>query len=330
MADPTIKIKRGTGKPPNWNGISGATAGELYVDFNNTSFYIGNTFGQAITFGHLVDGGTLGTNSDIRIPTQKAAKTYIDAKFSSIAGLTSTDIIFVRGISSSENSFGGDEELSNTVGIGTVGNVSELPGRWEVFNFNIEQSTNKNIFKTRGSNSIFKMGLDVGSPTVEGTPGGSISQTSASTIKAFVSYQISFDNYTNTSVGGASASSVITTRRCAVRIRTYTDSVNYNDVYMIPSTGISSPSHTLILNGSGIIDMPRWNSDGILQAGVGFIDLVWSTNGISSLNNTFTSGNNYYYAGRSTTNSSWAPNHVTVGNLAPGYTTRLIVAKLPI
>lgn len=328
MADPRVKIKRGSGKPPNWNGVSGTTAGELYVDLTNTSFYIGNTFGQAITFGHFVDGGTLGTNSDLRVPTQKAVKTYIDAKFSSVAGLTSSDIIFVRNITAGENLFGEDEENSNTVGIGTSGTLAELNTRWQSYNFNFEQTAFTNVLKSRGNNSIFKMNTDTGA--IFDLAGSAITQTSASSIKAFVSYQLSFDNFTNNSSGNPVATGESSARRCAIKVTTYTDSVNYTEQYLLPSYGYLTGTNVLILNGSGIIEMPRWNTSGALQAGVGFIELVWGVHGLASMNPTSTLGNNYRYAGRSTTNSTWAPNNVTVGDLEPGYAARLIVAKLPL
>ena len=326
MADPRVKIKRGSGKPPNWNGVSGTTAGELYVDLTNTSFYIGNTFGQAITFGHFVDGGTLGTNSDLRVPTQKAVKTYIDAKFSSVAGLTSSDIIFVRNITQAENLFSGEEENSNVVSIGTSGTLAELNTRWESYNFNFEQTIFTNVLKSRNNNSIFKMNTETGSVNA----GIAITQTSASSIKAFVSYQLSFDNFTNNNVGNFVATGESSARRCAIKVRTYTDSDNYTEQYLLPSYGYLTGTNVLILNGSGIIEMPRWNSSGTIQAGVGYIELVWGVNGLASMNPTSTIGNNYRYAGRSTTNSTWAPNNVTVGGLEPGYAARLIVAKLPL
>jgi hypothetical protein len=90
MAKPILKIKTGiSGKPGNYtqtltNGIvtatSGLTAGELGANLAAESygFYIGNTFGQAITFGCevTIDPAFI-TPSDAKIPTQKALKTYI-------------------------------------------------------------------------------------------------------------------------------------------------------------------------------------------------------------------------------------------------------------
>ena len=94
MAKPILKIKTGiSGKPGNYtqtltNGIvtatSGLTAGELGANLaaGSYGFYIGNTFGQAITFGcEVTIDSTLGgiSPSDAKIPTQKALKTYIAA-----------------------------------------------------------------------------------------------------------------------------------------------------------------------------------------------------------------------------------------------------------
>lgn len=331
MADPKIKIKRGTGKPSNWDGVSGATAGELYVDFTNTSFYIGNTFGQAITFGHFIDGGTLGTNSDIRVPTQKAVKSYVDGKIGSIPGATSADILFVRLVDDVFNSY---DEGQNGQGIGISGNVTEFNERWNIFLFDIADSESQNqnpanTFRSRNvTNSIFKYG---GSTPGGWIDGSKITQNSGSTKKVFVSYQISFDNYTN---GGGGSFTRTTdpnpTRRAAIQVSTWNGS-SYDLAYLLPSYGTlnSSNDNVLILNGSGIIDMPNYSSTNTI--GEGWIELVWGASGVSSLNPT--SGplnNNYRYAGRSTTDSRWSPNHATVGDIEPGYTTRLIVSTLPL
>ena len=92
MAKPILKIKTGiSGKPGNYtqtltNGIvtatSGLTAGELGANLaaGSYGFYIGNTFGQAITFGcEVTTDSAFTTPSDAKIPTQKALKTYVDA-----------------------------------------------------------------------------------------------------------------------------------------------------------------------------------------------------------------------------------------------------------
>ena len=86
MANPILRIKQGNVKPGNYSVSTGLglTAGELGANLTAGSygFYIGNTFGQAITFGcEVTTESALGgaTPSDAKIPTQKALKTYIDA-----------------------------------------------------------------------------------------------------------------------------------------------------------------------------------------------------------------------------------------------------------
>ena len=86
MANPILRIKQGNLKPVNYSVISGSglTAGELGANLTgsgSSGFYIGNTFGQAITFGcEVTTDSALGgaTPSDAKIPTQKALKTYVD------------------------------------------------------------------------------------------------------------------------------------------------------------------------------------------------------------------------------------------------------------
>jgi hypothetical protein len=331
MADPKIKIKRGTGNPSNWNGVSGATAGELYVDFTNTSFYIGNTFGQAITFGHFVDGGTLGTNSNIRVPTQKAVKSYVDGKFGSIPGATSADILFVRISQDDIDNYG--DESANGKGIGTSGNETEFNERWSIFDFDLgglittTQSPTNTLRSRNVSNSIFKYGGSFPGGFVDGTK---IAQNSGSTKKVFVSYQISFDNCTNTSIGGVTGTDDLNpTRRAAIQLSTWNGS-DYNLSYLLPSYGAlkNNSKNVLILNGSGIIDMPNYSATNTI--GEGYIELVWGASGVSTINPTTIPGNNYRYAGRSTTDSRWSPNHGLTGDIEPGYTTRLIVSTLPL
>jgi hypothetical protein len=331
MADPKIKIKRGTGKPSDWNGVSGATAGELYVDFTNTSFYIGNTFGQAITFGHFVDGGTLGTNSDIRVPTQKAVKSYVDGKFGSLPGATSADILFVRISQDDINNY--SDESANGKGIGTDGNVTEFNQRWSVFDFDLSglitttQSPTNTLRSRNVSNSIFKYGGSFPGGFIDGSK---IAQNSGSTKRIFISYQISFDNYTNDGSGGFILTSDSNpTRRAAIQLSTWNGS-SYDLSYLLPSYGTLkvSSGNVLILNGSGIIDMPNYSATNTI--GEGYIELVWGASGVSTIEPITTTGNNYRYAGRSTTDSRWSPNHGLTGDIEPGYTTRLIVSTLPL
>ena len=88
--NPIIKIKKGSTKPANYSqtvqngivvGTTGLTAGELGVILTpgNYNLYIGNTLGQAITYGcEISTDATLGgaTPSDAKIPTQKAIKDF--------------------------------------------------------------------------------------------------------------------------------------------------------------------------------------------------------------------------------------------------------------
>lgn len=98
MASPIIKIKRGTGKPPNYNlngsVQTGLTAGEMGVNLNTTGggyvLYIGDTTGNAITFGAELDSNSnLGT-SDVKIPTQKAVRDYISTY---VPSSSSTEVV---------------------------------------------------------------------------------------------------------------------------------------------------------------------------------------------------------------------------------------------
>jgi hypothetical protein len=84
MAKPILRIKQGNLKPGNYSVStgSGLTAGELGANLiaGSYGFYIGNTFGQAITFGcEVTTDSAFTTPSDAKIPTQKALKTYVDA-----------------------------------------------------------------------------------------------------------------------------------------------------------------------------------------------------------------------------------------------------------
>lgn len=76
MADPIIKIKKRTLTSGIPNGLQ---QGELAVNLFTNSFYIGTGGNSAITFGAEVDSNiTLASNSDNKIPTQKAVKSYVD------------------------------------------------------------------------------------------------------------------------------------------------------------------------------------------------------------------------------------------------------------
>ena len=343
MADPKIKIKRGTGKPSNWNGVSGTTAGELYVDFTNTSFYIGNTFGQAITFGNLIDSDpNLTANSDKRIPTQKAVKTYAEANLSSPSG--DPDLFMIRQISFGEtagsNTITTDEESLNNAGRGPAGSQSQFDNRWTSYYFNINQENlpdpAPNIVRTK-SNSIFKLGQEVTSNVVNDS--AKIIQTSGSSIKAFVSYQISFDITSN--LGGNTYGGFVnfdgTTRRAAIKVSTYSGG-NLIERYHLPSyitlktrfAGIYSSGGTnlYVVSASGIIDFPHWIDDN-QTAETGFIELVWGSSGtqVELVSSPFNS--NYVYAGRSTANVV-APGHFNnaFGSIHNGYASRLSIIRI--
>jgi hypothetical protein len=339
MANPKIKIKRGTGKPSNWNGTSGATAGELYVDLSNTSFYIGNTFGRAITFGNLIDSDiTLNANSNTRIPTQKAVKSYIDNNIQ--GSVSDTDFFMIRQIAVGDTYLSSgfltevteSEEFSNSETSGIIGGVFARD-RWKTFQFNINHSLSddeiSNIYKSK-SNSIFDFLSD-----------SRIVQRSGSTIKVHASYQLTFDPFTS----GATPNEVYNfvpgkLRRSAIRVTTYTSPTTYQEQYFLLNSinsdwdiladdGIYVISST---NASGTIEIPPY-VDESFEAGQGYIELVWGTN---AQNNAVGTGvGEYVYAGRSNM-GMWAQAYYTGINLTGtlraglthGYCNRLSLVKI--
>ncbi len=77
MADPIVKIRRKSNGSIRPTGMS---EGELALNFSNGSFYIVNGSGNAITFGSEIDNSTtLSSNSDNKIATQYAVKTFVDS-----------------------------------------------------------------------------------------------------------------------------------------------------------------------------------------------------------------------------------------------------------
>jgi hypothetical protein len=77
MADPIVQIKRRTTTPARPLAM---TEGELACNLSDSSFYIINNSSSAITFGTRIDSSTsLSSNSDNRIATQNAIKTYVDS-----------------------------------------------------------------------------------------------------------------------------------------------------------------------------------------------------------------------------------------------------------
>jgi hypothetical protein len=333
MANPKIKIKTGTGKPSNWNGTSGATAGELYVDLSNTSFYIGNTFGQAITFGNLIDSDiNLTANSNTRIPTQKAVKSYIDNNIQ--GSVSDTDFFMIRQIAVGDTYLSGgfltevtqSEENFNSTSIGTAGGLANLEQRWTTFLFNIDHSLYddqiSNIYKSK-SNSIFDFLSD-----------SRIVQRSGSTITAHISYQLTYDPFANNDV------EVGVLRRAAIRVTTYTSPTTYEQkYYLVGNANIQWTINNNFTNGtfalgsvnvSGIIDIPPY-VDETFENGQGYIELVWGTN--QELNTVGSGFNEFGYAGRSTF-GAWAVayNNANGTNrcagLTHGYCNRLSLIKI--
>lgn len=116
MASPIIKLKRGTTKPANYTLSSGTqtglTAGELGVLLDATNsryaFYIGNTGGQAITFGCEVTTDTVwSTPSDYKIPTQNSIKTYIQSLGTPPSGGQASIEITSRSLTGSDGNVNG-------------------------------------------------------------------------------------------------------------------------------------------------------------------------------------------------------------------------------
>jgi hypothetical protein len=333
MADPKIKIKRGTGKPSNWNGVSGTTAGELYVDLTNTSFYIGNTFGQSITFGNRIDSDiNLTANSNTRIPTQKAVKSYIDNNIQ--GSVSDPDLFMIRQIAVGDTYLSGgfltevteSEENFNTTSLGTAGGLAILEQRWTTFQFNIQHSLYdnqiSNIYKSK-ANSIFDFLSD-----------SRIVQRSGSPITAHISYQLTFDTESsNTVVDGY-------LRRAAIRVTTYTSPTTYEQkYYLVGNSNVQWTVNGQFTNGvyalgsinvSGIVDIPPY-VDESFENGQGYIELVWGTN--QALNSVGSGFNEIGYTGRSTF-GSWAVAYNNVGGtnrcagLTHGYCNRLSLIKI--
>jgi hypothetical protein len=339
MANPKIKIKTGTGKPSNWNGTSGATAGELYVDLSNTSFYIGNTFGRAITFGNLIDSDiTLNANSNTRIPTQKAVKSYIDNNIQ--GSVSDVDLFMIRQIAVGDTYLSSgfltevteSEELSNSESSGSVGGVF-LNNRWKTFQFNINHNLYdneiSNIYKSK-FNSIFDFLSD-----------SRIVQRSGSTVKAHASYQLTFDPFSNGN-GGPNDPLAVTgrLRRAAIRVTTYTSPTTYQEKYFLLNSANCTFDTTTgdgfyvitSTNASGIIEIPPY-VDESFEAGQGYIELVWGTT--SELNTVGSGVGEFIYAGRSNM-GMWAQAYYTSINLSGtlraglthGYCNRLSLVKI--
>jgi hypothetical protein len=76
MENPILKIKRNI----NTSNIpSGLTSGELFVNLVTNTLYVGDTYGISKPIcGEVTPEINLNSNSNYKIPTQKAVKSYID------------------------------------------------------------------------------------------------------------------------------------------------------------------------------------------------------------------------------------------------------------
>ena len=145
----TIRIKRSTsGTAP-----TGLTFGEpAFVDGIN-SLYVAKNDGTSLRVGAEIDtSGTLSSNSDNKIPTQKAVKTYIDSNIaggsvSSVNGLTGAVTIY-GGSGISVAAAGGGITLTNT-GVqslnGVTGAVTNVARINEGNTYSVKQVMNAGI-----------------------------------------------------------------------------------------------------------------------------------------------------------------------------------------
>ena len=145
----TIRIKRSTsGTAP-----TGLTFGEpAFVDGLN-SLYVAKNDGTSLRVGAEIDtSGTLSSNSDNKIPTQKAVKTYVDASVaggavSSVNGLTGAVTIY-GGSGISVAAASGGITLTNT-GVqslnGVTGAVTNVARINEGNTYSVKQVMNAGI-----------------------------------------------------------------------------------------------------------------------------------------------------------------------------------------
>ena len=145
----TIRIKRSTSS----TAPSGLTFGEpAFVDGIN-SLYVAKNDGTSLRVGAEIDtSGTLSSNSDNKIPTQKAVKTYIDANIaggsvSSVNGLTGAVTIY-GGSGISVAAVSGGITLTNT-GVqslnGVTGAVTNVARINEGNTYSVKQVMNAGI-----------------------------------------------------------------------------------------------------------------------------------------------------------------------------------------
>ena len=145
----TIRVKRSTGN----TGPSGLTFGEpAFVDGIN-SLYVAKNDGTSLRVGAEIDtSGTLSSNSDNKIPTQKAVKTYIDSNIaggsvSSVNGLTGAVTIY-GGSGISVAAASGGITLTNTGVVslnGVTGAVTNVARINEGNTYSVKQVMNAGI-----------------------------------------------------------------------------------------------------------------------------------------------------------------------------------------
>ena len=145
----TIRVKRSTAS----TAPSGLTFGEpAFVDGIN-SLYVAKNDGTSLRVGAEIDtSGTLSSNSDNKIPTQKAVKTYVDSNIaggsvSSVNGLTGAVTIY-GGSGISVAAAGGGITLTNT-GVqslnGVTGAVTNVARINEGNTYSVKQVMNAGI-----------------------------------------------------------------------------------------------------------------------------------------------------------------------------------------
>ena len=145
----TIRVKRSTAS----TAPSGLTFGEpAFVDGIN-SLYVAKNDGTSLRVGAEIDtSGTLSSNSDNKIPTQKAVKTYVDASVaggavSSVNGLTGAVTIY-GGSGISVAAASGGITLTNT-GVqslnGVTGAVTNVARINEGNTYSVKQVMNAGI-----------------------------------------------------------------------------------------------------------------------------------------------------------------------------------------
>ena len=189
----TIRIKRSTsGTAP-----TGLTFGEpAFVDGIN-SLYVAKNDGTSLRVGAEIDtSGTLSSNSDNKIPTQKAVKTYVDASVAggavtSVNGLTGAVTIY-GGSGISVAAAGGGITLTNTGVVSAVAgtgiSVSGATGAVTFTNNGVVSVVAGNQITVSGATGAVTIGVTANpsfttiSTSGDGTVGGNLVVTGNLTI----------------------------------------------------------------------------------------------------------------------------------------------------